>query len=375
MLKKFFFYTIAFFIFLIIFEIIFSIFFYFKSGFAGPIFKLFLKETKTTEEMIMESIKIDPSTNKMVPGKFIINGVNYSINSKGFRGNNFSDLNRNNCRIISLGGSITLGVEKSYPDLLGKMILKKNDKCESLNFGMGSKGLNYVEELFFNEVIGYEPNIITIMANRNATMYDSYGSGSKSPGIISSKKDYFIYRLNRFLFTNLMTFRFLDLSMKRIIFISSKDASKIVNPTNEGLLHSINYFKEKYHNQLANIANVSREKDIKIVLIKEPYYLDLKLQNEINKLSRKELLDKLTKYQKEDYEDKNILFWAYTNALLNSIFDDIQKNYKNVLVVDPTILLYNEKKEKNFLADGNHLTNNGHFIVAKEIYKKIEKYF
>ena len=90
MLKKFFFYTIAFFIFLIIFEIIFSIFFYFKSGFAGPIFKLFLKETKTTEEMIMESIKIDPSTNKMVPGKFIINGVNYSINSKGFRGNNFS---------------------------------------------------------------------------------------------------------------------------------------------------------------------------------------------------------------------------------------------------------------------------------------------
>ena len=375
MLKKFFFYTIAFFIFLIIFKIIFSIFFYFKSGFAGPIFKLFLKETKTTEEMIMESIKIDPSTNKMVPGKFIINGVNYSINSKGFRGNNFSDLNRNNCRVISLGGSITLGAEKSYPDLLGKMILKKNDKCESLNFGMGSKGLNYVEELFFNEVIGYEPNIITIMANRNATMYDSYGSGSKSPGIISSKKDYFIYRLNRFLFTNLMTFRFLDLSMKRIIFISSKDASKIVNPTNESLLHSLNYFKEKYHNQLANIANVSREKDIKIVLIKEPYYLDLKLQNEINKLSREELLDKLTKYQKEDYEDKKILFWAYTNALLNSIFDDIQKNYKNVLVVDPTILLYNEKKEKNFLADGNHLTNNGHFIVAKEIYKKIEKYF
>ena len=37
---------------------------------------------------------------------------------------------------------------------------------------MGSKGLNYVEELFFNEVIGYEPNIVTIMANRNATMYD-----------------------------------------------------------------------------------------------------------------------------------------------------------------------------------------------------------
>ena len=375
MLKKFFFYIISFSFFLIILEIAFSTFFYFKSGFAGPIFKLFLKEIKNTEEMIMESVKIDPATNKMVPGKYLINGVNYSVNSKGFRGNNFSDLNKDNCRIISLGGSITLGVEKSYPDLLGRMVLKKNDKCESLNFGMGSKGLNYVEELFFNEVIGYEPNIVTIMANRNATMYDSYGSGSKSPGIISSKKDYFIYKLNRFLFTNLMTFRFLDLSIKRIIFISSKDTSKIVNPNNESLLHSVNYFKEKYHNQLENIAKVSEEKDIKIVLIKEPYYLDLKLQNEINKFSREVLLEKLIKYQKEDYKDKNILFWAYTNALLNSILDDIQKKYKNVLVVDPTIILYNEKKEKNFLADGNHLTNNGHNVVAQEIFKKIEKYF
>tara|TARA_B100000900_G_C20314336_1_gene607492 strand:- start:258 stop:737 length:480 start_codon:yes stop_codon:yes gene_type:complete len=159
------------------------------------------------------------------------------------------------------------------------------------------------------------------------------------------------------------------------VFISSKDTTKIVNPNDESLLHSINYFKEKYHNQLANIARVSEEKDIKIVLIKEPFYLDLKLQNEINKFSSEALLEKLTKYQKEDYKDKNILFWAYTNALLNSIFDDIQKKYKNVLVVDPTIILYSEKKEKNFLADGNHLTNNGHYIVAQEIFKKIEKYF
>ena len=111
MLKKFFFYIITLSLFLIIFEIVFSTFFYFKSGFAGPIFRLFLKETKTTEEMIMESVKIDPATNKMVPGKYIINGVKYSINSRGFRGNNFSDLNKDSCRIISLGGSITLGVE------------------------------------------------------------------------------------------------------------------------------------------------------------------------------------------------------------------------------------------------------------------------
>lgn len=375
MVKNFFFYIITLLIFIIVFEIAFTLFFYFKSGFSGPILRLFLKESVTTEEIIMESVKIDPATNKMAPGKYLIDGVKYSINSKGFRGKNFSNLNKDNCRIISLGGSITFGVEKSYPGLLGDMIIKKNDKCESLNFGMTSKGLNYIEELFFNEVIEYDPNIVTIMTNRNSTMYDSYGSGSISPGIISSKLDYYIYRLNRFLFTNLMTFRFLDLSIKRIKFISSNNTSKIVNPKDESLLHSINYFDKKYYNQLSNIAEASEEKDIKIVLIKEPYFLDLKLQNEVSKLSRKNLLENLIKYREEDYKDKNILFWVYTNALLNSILDDIGKKYKNVLVVDPTVILYTEKKEKNFFDDGNHLKIQGHYIVAKEIFNKIEQYF
>ena len=172
-----------------------------------------------------------------------------------------------------------------------------------------------------------------------------------------------------------MTFRFLDLSIKRIKFISSNNTSKIVNPKDESLLHSINYFDKKYYNQLSNIAEPSEEKDIKIVLIKEPYFLDLKLQNEVSKLSRKNLLEKLIKYREEDYKDKNILFWVYTNALLNSILDDIGKKYKNVLVVDPTVILYTEKKEKNFFDDGNHLKIQGHYIVAKEIFNKIEQYF
>ena len=113
MVKNFFFYIITLLIFIIVFEIAFTLFFYFKSGFSGPILRLFLKESVTTEEIIMESVKIDPATNKMAPGKYLIDGVKYSINSKGFRGKNFSNLNKDNCRIISLGGSITFGVEKS----------------------------------------------------------------------------------------------------------------------------------------------------------------------------------------------------------------------------------------------------------------------
>ena len=122
MLKKFFFILIALFVFTLIFEVIFSIFFYYKTGYSGPIFRLFLKETKTQEAIIGETIKLDTSTNKMVPGKYLVKGIEYNINSYGFRGKEFLIKNKHNCRVISLGGSITLGQEKSYPFLLENML-------------------------------------------------------------------------------------------------------------------------------------------------------------------------------------------------------------------------------------------------------------
>ena len=75
-----------------------------------------------------------------------------------------------------------------------------------------------------------------------------------------------------------MIFRFLDLSMKRVVFILSEDNSKIVNPKDESLLHSINYFDNKYFNQLSNIAKACEKNKIKLILIKEPYFLDINFQ-------------------------------------------------------------------------------------------------
>ena len=46
----------------------------------------------------------------MVPGTYLIDDVKYFINSKGFRGKDFKK-KFSNCRIISLGGSITFGLK------------------------------------------------------------------------------------------------------------------------------------------------------------------------------------------------------------------------------------------------------------------------
>ena len=61
------------------------------------------------------------------------------------------------------------------------------------------KSLNYLENLLVKEVVNYKPNIITIMSNRNAVLYDSYGNSSVSADIIDGKLDYFLYKLNKFL--------------------------------------------------------------------------------------------------------------------------------------------------------------------------------
>ena len=371
-MKKISFYFLSTFIFLLFVELILSLFFYFSKDYSGPIVKLFSKNHKLEEEIILTNLRVNKKTNKMYPGNYLIDGVEFSINSKGFRGKEFSEKNKSNCRVISLGGSITFGLKKSYSSELEKLLKNKNQDCEALNFGIAAKGLNFIEELFFDEVINYSPNIVTLMANRNSTMYDSYGRGSVSPGIISTKKKYYLYKANKFMFSNIMTYRFIDLSLKKVIYLTSHNNTKIVNPRDSSLLHSINFFENKYFNQIANIAEACTKNDIQLVLIKEPYYLDINFQNQISKLSSKEILKRLINYQNDSYENKNNLFWIYTNAVLNKVFDDIKLKYKRVIVVDPTIKLYKQQKQINFLKDGNHLNNKGHELVADEIYKEIK---
>ena len=45
-----------------------------------------------------------------------------------------------------------------------------------------------------------------------------------------------------------------------------------------------------------------------------------------------------------------------------------------MIVVDPTVRLYSEKKENYFTIDGNHLNNEGHEVVADELYMNIKSF-
>ena len=308
----------------------------------------------------------------MLPGKYEHNGFEFTVNSLGFLGKEFSIKNKSGCRIISFGGSTTLGIETDspYPKILEKKLKDKKINCEVLNFGFSGKGLNFLENLLVTEAINYSPNIITIMSNRNSVMYDSYGSSSISPDVISSSFDFYYYKLKKFLFSEIMTYRFFDLTSKRIMSLFYSQENKILSPYDSNTYHLKNYFVSKYENQLKNIINFSKKNGIKVVLIKQAHYLNMDKQEKLKLLSKEQVIDKLMNYNKEKNDDKINLFWTYTNAILNKSLDNIKLKNSDVIIVDPTEALYKYKEEVNFV-DGLHLTVHGNEIIASKIMLSI----
>ncbi len=370
----FYFFTIILIIFIS--EILFTLLFIFhQSNYYGPMANLFFKQVNTKETLNIYRIEYDKNTNKLKSGSYKSeNGVEYKVNSLGFLGEEFTIQNENNCRIISLGGSTTAGTssEKTYPEILEEKLQQNNLNCEVLNFGFPSKGLNYLENLLVNEAVNYKPNIITIMSNRNSVMYDSYGNSSVSPGLINNKFDYFIYKTDKFLFLKIMTYRFFQLSYKRILSVLHNEEDKIVNPYDPKNLHLKNYFTSKYINQMNNIINFCRNNDIKVVLIKQPRYIDLEYQKILRGLSKEKILNKLLTYQKEKKRNKIDLFWMYTSAIINKSLDEIKLNNPDIILVDPIEEIFKHKKEINFIDNDNlHLTSQGNEIVAEEIMLSI----
>jgi len=362
-------------------EIIFTTFFVFHSSqYYGPLTKFFFKFNTEKEDTGIYKLHWNSFTQKLYPGiyryKFNeeVGEIEVKVNSLGFIGEEFNEKNEGNCRIISFGGSTTAGIEakKSYPKILEEKLIKSNFDCEVLNFGFGGKGLNFLENLLVNEAVKYEPNIVTIMSNRNATMYDSFGNSSVTPDLMETKFDFFVYKINKFLFSEIMTYRFFQLVYKRIVSKFYNKENKIVSPYNPLAFHLKNYFTSKYVNQMTNILNFCREKGIKVVFIKQAYFIDVKYQKKLESLPNEKIIEKLMNYDQETTEvNKTDLFWIYTNVILNNLLEKIKKQNQDLILVDPTKKLYSFKKKINFLDDGLHLNIAGNKIIADEIMKLI----
>ena len=368
--------TFSFFLFLIpliILEIFSSVIIFYKEEKVGALFSLF---NFKKESQMNYAINWDKKTNKVVPGKYKIklndDKINeYTINSKGFRDKEFTIKKKSDYRIISFGGSTTMGLESpdnfTYPDLLEKKFKNNNLNVEVLNFGFSSKSLNFIRELFFSEAIKYDPDIITIYSARNPIMYDSIGTKLKIKEIKFQKLE----RINLFLMKNIMSYRLMQKIYKKI-FSYTIDSKKIVSPYNKSIEHNIYYFEQQYPETIKQMINYANEYDIKIVLIKQAIYIDPEIQKIIKNKNLSELINLLKTVRansefRMNYED---IFWILTISILNKHLDSFN-NIKNVKIIDPTDVLI---KNKNNFTDFLHLTVEGNEILANEIFKKIKNF-
>lgn len=359
----------------ILIEITLTFFFVFhKSNYYGPIARLFLFEKKVSEQTVNYKMSFNKKTGMYNEGEYNFNNIKFYVNKFGFIGKEVDIENKSGCRLIALGGSTTAGVESKepYPKILENSLNKSQLNCEVLNFGFSGKALNYLEKILVNEASKFNPNIIMIMNNRNSTMYDSYTTSAVSTDIINSKFDLFLYELKNFLFLEVMTYRFLSLSYNRAISLFLDDENKIISPFNPRNFHSIEYFQNGYKDQILRINSYCKEKDIRLVLIKQAFFINPDMQKKINSLSKEEIIQKLKNYNKENnHFNKKSLFWMYTNAILNKNLDEIVANDGNITLVDPTTSLYAKNKLDFFQKDGLHLNNKGNQIIANKIFENL----
>ena len=356
---------------LLILETFSSLIIYYKEKKIGILFSFFNIERPYQVDY---RINWDKLTNKIVPGIYEhkLTGnriIKYSINSKGFRGKEFEDKKKSSYRIISFGGSTTMGMESpdhlTYPAQLEKLLRKNNYDAEVLNFGFSSKSLNFIRELFFLEAVNYNPDYITIYSARNPVMYDSVGDVIQEEEVKFIK----IKKINLYLINNIMTFR-LMFKIYRNILSASIDTKKIISPFNEKTEHNIFYFTNQYSETIEQIVNFAEKNNIGVILVKQAVYFDPFIQKQIEKKSIDKLILQLQNLRSKPLKglDYAQSFWIVTISILNKQLDKFKDN-SNVILVDPVQKLISTKAH---FEDYSHLTPKGNKVIAENIYEELK---
>ena len=121
---------------------------------------------------------------KLQPGKYKNDkhGTNYTINSKGFRGPEFSAKGYK-YRIITIGESSTMGLEsndgETWPSQLQRVLTEEGHTVEVINCGIDASVSGQHLKMIGSEIIEYEPDMILYYAGWND---HSISSRERYPG-------------------------------------------------------------------------------------------------------------------------------------------------------------------------------------------------
>ena len=291
---------------------------------------------------------------KILPGKYKNDKHNifYTINSKGFRGPEFSDKG-SIYRIIAIGGSSTMGIEsnerETWPSQLQKFVTEGGHSVEVINCGIGSSTSDHHLKMIGSEIVEYEPDIILYYAGRNDHAIkgtERYPGPALWPkGRINYFKAWVIYKKAQIRFILLKWFAF-DL---------------------ESIFPYPNNWKAKYTNNLKEMIIATKRSKGLFVIITQVMDYPIEIFEDL--ASNSENLTKILQMQ-----NKPRYSFLRQNELLRIQSGLAKEN--DTKIIDLHADFYEAKKaEKKVFYDNIHLTPEGNKIIARRLALYIEQGF
>ena len=289
---------------------------------------------------------------KYVPNQ---NMETISINSHGFRGDDFSEKkDLDTYRIFIVGGSTTFGSgatsdDTTIPSLLQKKFeaIHSDQKIEILNAGIGS-AYSYSEKyLIENYLIKFQPDLIIIYSGGNDAN-NRYGVEYTVPGIPISQLTTYVGPID-----------FVSLAKKFIKEINYRSPfvlMKIYKSVEQNFVPSEstkNQVQELWTTRMGEICKANNDVGIKTIILVQPMLgsgnkqlsTDEKILLEYSGVYMEDSIDILNKMAGSLVELENICHGTYD---LRMIFDDVKEP---------------------LLFDHLHVNDLGNEIVAEEIYE------
>jgi len=270
-----------------------------------------------------------------------------AINNLGYRGPYFErEKNSNIFRIVTLGGSTTAGLHENgltYPRILERMLNKSKTKkkyFQVINAGMWGHTSCQVKTRFQNEIVDLKPDLLILMSGWNDINKFRSAAITNSKQYCESHHPYLI-RSN--------IFRLLRLKIIEIVKKTNSELGFNVLDKNLNL----------YENNLREIAEKTKEKKIKLILMGLPGVYE---NNSIENFQ--DYVQFLNMNSEELYFRQQALLSA------NKIKIKLAREYKHASYVENGLSI-NIPEKKDFFFDTIHPTGSGNRVMAFKLLEPI----
>lgn len=255
--------------------------------------------------------------------------VEYSINSKGLRNTEFSDIpNRDTMRIICLGDSSTFGfgvnVDDSYPKKLEAILNKYpiyKKHFEVINAGIPGYSSFQGQQWFGSELFKYQPELITVWYGHNDNEFPSPLDHPDKEFTIQSSC---IIKLLNFL-NHFKTYQLLE---KLILALQ-------VNIADKNFAHIKSFLANRH----------------------------------FQRVSKEDMAENITQIiDKAKVEGTEVILLSQEGGWITSVVKKCaEKNH--ILFVDIAEI----NKKNNLLLDDCHPNTEGHSLIAEKIFRKMQE--